>query len=140
MCPEEESGLGGGDPIANLYVVRMGSRETHGERLRSNRLQRAMRTTETPPDSRDRVVGRSRTTARSTARGIFWPPYDHPGGMQQVGNIVVIGVEFPPLIWVEEPLPHQIPDPTMAPVLVQFVDVLDPEYPEDPEHVRAGRG
>jgi hypothetical protein len=50
--------------------------------------------------------------------------------MQQVGTIVAIGVEFPPLIWVEEPVPHQIPDPTMAPILVQFVDVTDPENPE----------
>ena len=130
FCPEEESGLGGGDPIANLYVVRMGSRETHGERLRSNRLQRAMRTTDTPPDSRDRVVRSIPYNGAFDGTRSFWPPYDHPGGMQQVGNIVVIGVEFPPLIWVDEPLPHQIPDPTMAPVLVQFVDVSDPENPE----------
>ncbi len=96
-CPEEDSGLGGGDPIANLYIVRMGSRPTHGERLRSNRLQRDTRTFFTPPDPRDRVL-RS-IPYNGTSDGVsFWPPYDHPGGMQQVGNIAVIGVEFPPLI------------------------------------------
>lgn len=129
-CPEEDSGLGGGDPVANLYIVRMGSRPTHRERLRSNRLQRGTRTFFTPPDPRDRVL-RSIPYNGTSDDVSFWPPYDHPGGMQQVGNIAVIGVEFPPLIPPYEGAPPSewIPDPTMAPILVQFVDVSDPEHP-----------
>jgi hypothetical protein len=129
-CPEEDSGLGGGDPIANLYIVRMGSRPTHGERLRSNRLQRDTRTARTPPDARDRVI-RSIPYNGTSDGTSFWPPYDHPGGMQQVGSIAAIGVEFPPLIPPYEgaPLHEWIPDPSMDPVFVQFVNVSDPEHP-----------
>ncbi|MEA2078984.1 MAG: hypothetical protein U9P00_03850 [Pseudomonadota bacterium] len=90
----------------------MDSRDKHGERLRSNRLKRDTTTRLTPPEPNDIVV---RTISYDgTAE---WPPYDHPGGMQQVGNIIAIGVELPL-------------DPSDPPVLVQFVDVTDPENPQ----------
>jgi hypothetical protein len=126
FCIESIDPIHVGNPIANLYVVRMGSRDTQGERLRSNRLRRDLATSSTPPEADDRVV-RSIPYDGSTAD---WPHYDHPGGMQQVGNIVALGVEFPARIfvgpgpddWVQE-------DPGAPPVLVQFLDVTDPENP-----------
>jgi hypothetical protein len=47
---------GSGSERANVYVVRMGSRDKNGERLRSNRLRKGMETTDTPPETEDRVV------------------------------------------------------------------------------------
>lgn len=129
LCQEEITTLGSGDPVGNLYIVRMGSRNKHGERLRSNRLRRDLRTAITPPETEDRVV---RTISYDGLAK--WPPYDHPGGMQQVGNILAIGVEFPPLIpdppGCVGPACRMIADPAFAPTLVQFVDVSDPEHPE----------
>lgn len=127
FCIESIDPFHVGNPIANLYVVRMGSRDKQGERLRSNRLRRDLATSSTPPEADDRVV-RSIPYDDSTAE---WPHYDHPGGMQQVGNIVALGVEFPARIfvgpgpddWVQE-------DPSAKPVLVQFLDVTDPENPQ----------
>ncbi len=126
FCIESIDPIHVGNPIANLYIVRMGSRNKDGERLRSNRLQRFLQTAATPPDPDDIVV-RSILYDGSTAE---WPHYDHPGGMQQVGNIVALGLEFPARIfvgpgpddWVQE-------DPTADPVLVQFIDFSDPENP-----------
>ena len=126
-CFEEIVGIEG-NPIANLYIVRMGSRDKNGERLRSNRLRRGYWTTFTPPDPQDKVV-RSISYNGPTFESDF-PHYDHPGGMQQVGNILAIGVEFPPLIQiVEDPVPIYVPDPTYPPVFVQFLNVTDPENP-----------
>jgi len=140
-CLQEELGFEG-NPIANLYVVRMGSRDKNGERLRSNRLRRDLTTSLTPPEADDRVV---RSISYDGTGD--WPHYDHPGGMQQVGNIVALGVEFParilvdpgpPAVWVQE-------DPAAPPILVQFLDVTDPENPQikstfapTEEGVRAG--
>ena len=114
FCPEEFVPPASGNPIANLYIVRMGSREKHGERLRSNRLQGDAPTTDTPPDPRDRVV-RS-ISYDGISPGSDWPYYDHPGGMQQVGNIVAVGVTYPNL--------------SFARLFVQFLDVTDPEHPK----------
>ena len=72
-----------GNPIGNLYIVRMGSRDKHGERLRSNRLQRDLATRFTPPEPEDRVVRSIKFDGTAE-----WPHYDHPGGMQQVGSII----------------------------------------------------
>jgi PKD domain len=125
-CLQEELGIEG-NPIANLYIVRMGSRDKNGERLRSNRLRRNFTTTLTPPEAEDVVV----RSIPYDGTGV-WPHYDHPGGMQQVGNIVAVGVEFParilvdpgpPAVWVQE-------DPNAPAVLVQFLDVTDPENPQ----------
>ena len=77
-----------GSERANLYIVRMGSRGTNGERMRSNRLRRGMETTSTPPDSADRVVGTVLFDGTSD-----WPHYAHPGGMQQAGDIVALALE-----------------------------------------------
>ena len=74
-----------------LFVIRMGSRDTTGERLRSNRLLRGL------PDIRRRRLGRRRQTRpilrdATVARIFFngtggWPNYQHPGAMQVVGDV-----------------------------------------------------
>ncbi|MEP6602285.1 MAG: hypothetical protein ABJB49_10840, partial [Nitrospirota bacterium] len=116
-----------GNPIANLYIVRMGSRDKHGERLRSNRLHRDLATRYTPPEAEDRVVRSIKFDGTAE-----WPHYDHPGGMQQVGNIIALGVEFPARILVDPgpPAVWRQEDPSASPVLVQFLDVTDPENPQ----------
>jgi hypothetical protein len=125
FCPEEIFGYG--DPIANLYIVRMGSREKNGERLRSNRLEKGRQTTDTAPDPRDRVV---RSISYDTENPLAdWPHYDQPGGMQQVGNIVAVGVTFPPLIYDPNPSVPPYPNPFFDRLFIQFLDVTDPERP-----------
>ena len=142
LCAETIDPIHVGNPIANLYVVRMGSRNKDGERLRSNRLRRDLATAATPPEPDDIVV-HSIPYDGSIAG---FPHYDHPGGMQHVGNILAVGVEFPARIFVG-PFPghwEQV-DPTAPPVFVQFLDVSDPEnlqlkktfVPREPD-VRAG--
>ena len=126
FCDETIDPFHVGNPIANLYVVRMGSRDKQGERLRSNRLRRDLATRYTPPEAEDRVV-RS-IPYDGTAE---WPHYDHPGGMQQVGNIVALGVEYPARNFVGPYPGHwEQEDPNAPPVLVQFLDVTDPENPQ----------
>lgn len=76
-CPFED------DDPGNLLVVRLGSRDTDGERLRSNRFRRGWPINgdpdvpigSTPPDERDRVVN------TIFFDGGAWPDYAHPGGM-----------------------------------------------------------
>jgi len=101
---------GVGSSRANVYIVRMGSRDTHGERMRSNRLRRNAETTDTPPDSRDKVVATLLFDGSST-----WPHYSHPGGMQQVGDVVALALED-----------GQDGQPATK---ILFIDVSDPESP-----------
>lgn len=96
-----------GDDPGNLFIVRMGSRDTNGERLRSNRLRREwfpyLRDADgnlvigpggvpiawtKPPDPRDF------TETLVTFQGAL-PHYGHPGGMQMVGDVVAFGMENP---------------------------------------------
>jgi hypothetical protein len=77
-----------GDPRANVYIVRMGSRDTNGERMRSNRMRRNQETTHTPPDPADGVVDYMLFDGTTE-----WPHYDHPGGMQVIDNVLVLALE-----------------------------------------------
>ena len=78
----------GGSKHSNIYIVRMGSRDKNGERLRSNRLRRFMETTDTPPDPADKVVATILFDGSSE-----WPHFDHPGAMQRVGNVIALALE-----------------------------------------------
>jgi len=85
-----ENPLEDNDDPGNLLIVRMDSRDRHGERMRSNRLLPVHAFTRTPPPAEDRVV------AHFTFNGVGgWPAYGHPGGMQNVGNVVAIPLEAP---------------------------------------------
>lgn len=100
----------GGSTHSNIYIVKMGSRDKTGERLRSNRLMRGVETTYTPPNPEDKVVDTILLDG-STA----WPHYDHPGAMQLVGDVMAIALEA-----------GQSGQPTTK---ILFFNVSDPEHP-----------
>ena len=100
----------GGSTHSNIYIVKMGSRDKTGERLRSNRLARYKETTDTPPDPADKVVGTILFDGSSE-----WPHYDHPGAMQLVGNVMALALEA-----------GQSGQPATK---ILFFDVSDPEHP-----------
>jgi hypothetical protein len=95
---------------ANMYIVKMGTRDKDGERMRSNRLRRNTETTHTAPDTADRVV-RAILFDGTTE----WPHYGHPGGMQLVGDILVLALEAG--------------ESGQPPTKILFLDVRDPENP-----------
>jgi hypothetical protein len=126
----EPDGVGGAnctdsDDPGNLLIVRLGSRDTNGERLRSNRLVRNWDIDgadrrhpqdptfpwPTPPDSADRTV---RTILFDGTDG--WPAYGHLGGLQLIGDVLAI------------PLEARY-DPGLSENSILFVDVSDPEHP-----------
>lgn len=70
-----------GDKQGVLLSVRMGSRGTDGERLRSNRLAKDQDMGDTAPPSNDKVAA---------YREFDW---DHPGGVQLCGDILAVPLE-----------------------------------------------
>lgn len=99
-----------GSERANIYIVRMGSRDTNGERLRSNRLRRDQETTDTPPNPADRVLDVLLFDGTTD-----WPHYEHPGGMQPVGNVLALALEN-----------GKSGQPSTK---ILFIDVSNPELP-----------
>ena len=99
-----------GDGI--FIVVRMGSRNTDGERFRSNRQTKGAGVNITPPDPRDRVA-----TWFRFQNGIGFPHYGHPGGMQTAGHMLALAVEHR----YESNLPKTV---------VLFINMTDPINPE----------
>ena len=93
-----------GDKKGVLLSVRMGSRGTDGERLRSNRLAKDQDMGDTAPPSTDKVAA---------YREFNW---DHPGGMQVCGDILAV------------PLEGANFDTTVE-GRISFFDVSDPESP-----------
>lgn len=93
-----------GDKKGVLLSVRMGSRGTDGERLRSNRLAKDQDMGDTAPPSTDKVAA---------YREFNW---DHPGGMQLCGDILAV------------PLEGANFDTTVE-GRISFFDVSDPESP-----------
>lgn len=84
------------DDPGNLLVIRMGSRGTDGERMRSNRLWRDWNAHPSgglwtkPPDPADKAV----TVITFDGAG-GRPHYGHPGGPQLVGNVLAVPMEKP---------------------------------------------
>jgi len=70
------------DYSGSLMVVEMGTRDTDGERLRSNRLLKGEETRNTPPHTMDRVI-----------KNIPFYNWEHPGGIQMVGDILAVPLE-----------------------------------------------
>ena len=104
-CPFDD------DDPANLLIVRMGSRDTTGERLRSNRLARGIpETYQTSPPAVDTTVA---FISFDGTNG--WPNYGHAGGTQLVGDVLAVPLESPY---------GNGPDN-----LILFIDVSDPEHP-----------
>ena len=113
------------DAPGNIFIVRMQSRDTNGERMRSNRLVRDWPIAEflpgsngpvqnpwpTPPDPRDKTVARIDFNGQNG-----WPNYGHPGGLQLVGDVLVVPLSHP---YVDGDLQNRI----------LFIDVSNPETP-----------
>ena len=82
----------------HLIVFKMGSRDRNGERLRSNRLRKGVHVNDTPPPPEDKgmtfftVVDRGLVPENGDGRATP-RVYEHPGGMQLVGNMLAIAVE-----------------------------------------------
>lgn len=149
----------------HLVIFRAGSRDKNGERMRSNRLKKDKSVGSTQPPSNDiattyyTVVGGDPTDPDQAKRpGLVFEDgpqgqqlprvYQHPGGMQAVGNILAIAADGPRGI---DPLcsNDQIGDPLFTmlqlklqsmpnycsfdiadyPSIVIFLDVSDPENP-----------
>lgn len=99
------------DAPGYLIVARMGSREKHGERLRTNLLPHGQ------PLDTGLAVDVGVVAIPLDGQG-GWPAYRHPGGMQLLGDVLAIGAENP---FADE-------DPSNRAVVL-FVDVSDPENP-----------
>jgi hypothetical protein len=146
----------------HLVVFRLDSRDKNGERLRSNRLARLTHVDNTKPNgSLDRATvyytvtgGNPNDPDPAKRPGLILgdgpnnlPPrvYQHPGGMQLVGNILAIALEEPRQFGphsacVQCVLDGGDPDSTSCqrclnyeratePTLIQFYDVSNPEEP-----------
>jgi hypothetical protein len=89
------------DEPGSLVIVRMGSREKTGERLRSNRLKRGVETEDTfsDPDCVEPDYPNCLTDVAISFRNFNgaggWPRMGHPESMQVIGNILVVGVDTP---------------------------------------------
>jgi hypothetical protein len=83
----------GGDSPGDLLSVQFDSRNTSGERMRSNR-QRARQTTEvTPPPAGDVVVNSIPFDGGVHHGDQSWPNYAHPGSVQVIDDVLVIPLE-----------------------------------------------
>src|ERR1044072_1649527 len=86
------------DEPGSLVIVRMGSRDKTGERLRSNRLKRGVETEDTFSDP-DCLVPSCLTDLAISFRNFNgaggWPRMGHPESMQVIGNMLGVGVDTP---------------------------------------------
>jgi len=130
----------------NLIVFRMGSRDKHGERMRSNRLRKGEHVDNTPPPSDDIATKYFTVVAgglvfRGDSDPLLPRVFQHPGGMQVVGHMMAMASETP------RPFPNGCgvcfiisnPPPECDvcfnydsfpfPTLIMFFDVSNPEGP-----------
>ena len=77
-----------------LLVMQLKSRPTQGERVRSNKLQKGVRTPSTVPPTNDSVV-RTISFNGTFLNGARLPRYSHVGGMQLVGDTLAVALEGP---------------------------------------------
>jgi hypothetical protein len=101
------------DQPGEINVVELGSRDTNGERVRSNRMIPNESTQSTPPPAEDRVILSYHTGAQP---GILSSHYRHLGGMQTWGQIALVGMDKP---YFPENIPGYIE-------LIDFSDINDP--------------
>ncbi|HEX2119845.1 MAG TPA: PKD domain-containing protein, partial [Acidimicrobiales bacterium] len=86
------------EPLADaepgeVNIVELASRDTNGERVRSNRLGPRHYTKDTPPPNEDQVI---LSLKFGDEDGPFnWLPYRHLGGLQMWGHIAVLGMDRP---------------------------------------------
>ena len=131
-CPAD---VDGDDGHGYIYIVRMDSRDRNGERLRSNRIARVTGsgdpasdnnfiTDDTPPEQEDEVI---KVIYLDGTGG--WPHFRHPGGMQIIGNTLVVPIDSPPLAR-RCPANRTCPSLPSLPPRILFIDISDPESPQ----------
>jgi len=106
------------DEPGSLTIVRMGSRDKNGERLRSNRLKRGVETEDSTSDPADLAI-----SFRNFNGAGGWPRMGHPESMQVLGNILVVGVDTPLT-------DSNSRSSTAPPMRVLFMNAADPEHLE----------
>lgn len=84
----EAACVGTGDYPGELLVVRLGSRDRDGERLRSNLLRRGVPMPSTLPPPEDRGVVHIPFNGQDG-----WPKFSHLGGVQLVDGVLVVPLE-----------------------------------------------
>ena len=90
-----------------LAVVQLATRDQHGERFRSNLLEEGKETRATRPDPTDKVI-----------KVIEYTDYEHPGGIQMIGDILAVGIDT------------RKAGSTIFPSAVLFYDCRDPKDPK----------
>lgn len=120
LCNDSGGETGNG----HLIVWRMDSRPKHGERMRSNRLRKGVHVNVTAPPPEDRVATyftfvHGGLVPQDGGGGVPPRVYQHPGGMQLVGNILAVALETPRPPSIGNPDYEMAPDPT----LIMFLDV-----------------
>ena len=133
------------DEPGSLTIVKMGSREKNGERLRSNRLKKGVDLVDTfsdpdcvYPDYPNCLTDVAVTHHRFNGQDGY-PIYGHPESMQVLGNILVVGVDTPLFKSGDEW--HR--SDTAPPMRVLFFNAADPEHlekiyefvPSNPNHL-----
>jgi hypothetical protein len=84
----------------NLIVFKMGSREKHRERMRSNRLRKGVHVDSTAPPAEDVAtiyftVVEGGLVFRGDDDPLLPKVYQHPGGMQVVGKMMALASDTP---------------------------------------------
>lgn len=103
------------DEPGTIYVLRMGSRNRDGERMHTNLLPF---NDSLPLIDRPNLASGEDVVVKAIKLGTNgFPSYMHPGGMQAIGDLLVIGTEDP------------IANPGASAATVLFVDVHDPGNP-----------
>jgi len=106
---------------STVMVVKMGSRDTDGERLRSNRMEERRHSSYVVPPAEDRVIFHTPVPLPQEP-GDFSSVYKHPGSMQIVDDIVAIPLEKP-----------RNPEDPKAKIIFMDLKPLDNSPPNDPE-------
>ena len=102
------------DEPGTIYVLRMGSRNRDGERMHTNLLPYNGSALKNRPN----VASGEDTVVQAIKLGTNgFPSYMHPGGMQAIGDLLVVGTEDP------------IDNPGASTATVLFIDVHDPSAP-----------
>src|SRR5690606_32308321 len=86
---------GAPDKGGYLHVVRMPTRPSSGERLRSNVQRVGSDTEDTPPPAGDRWVRSLRFDGALDLGDEVLPAYQHPGGMAIVDDVLLMALDQP---------------------------------------------
>ena len=88
---DDDGGIEGG----YLNVIRLGTRTTSGERLRSNLQRLGSDTEEVTPPADDTWVRSLRFDGSLVIDDVSFPAYRHPGGMAIADDILLMGIDQP---------------------------------------------